>query len=216
MVQLLLKKGALVNEKSFRGMTALHIATKYDLPRIMSILLKQGADTNILDDNGNTPVTCATFNVYHLKSCLVKELALRKFEGQLVCDQNMDWLKSGANCRYRSPTFFRRCLKELGIMKKTSVYKNYSLYDILKMRTNLNKLFFLVKNEKFYRAFKIASKVKISAKIYDVKNIFDVVLQAIEKLKPEEDKLESIFKNHLPSVPIRKIANYIIQDLYLE
>lgn len=58
--QALIDAQALVNEQTHLGKTALWWAASYDYPLIVKILLENGADSTIADDEGRTPSDVAT------------------------------------------------------------------------------------------------------------------------------------------------------------
>ena len=59
-LKLLIEKGADLNARNDRKETALFISARYDVPfEITDILLKAGADPNIQDINGDTPLIVA-------------------------------------------------------------------------------------------------------------------------------------------------------------
>ena len=55
-IQRLLDLGADVNIRNYKGKTALHCAAKAGFVRVMDVLVKNGADVNAADDNGETPL----------------------------------------------------------------------------------------------------------------------------------------------------------------
>ena len=59
MVKLLLASGAEVNQKNFRGATALMIAAAAGSPSVVRYLLEKGADVNARDQEGNTVLAYA-------------------------------------------------------------------------------------------------------------------------------------------------------------
>ncbi len=59
MVKLLIANGADVNQKNFRGMTALMAAAIDGIPSVVRYLLEQGADVNAVDKDGTTALMCA-------------------------------------------------------------------------------------------------------------------------------------------------------------
>ena len=59
MVKLLIANGAEVNQKNFRGGTALMAAAVDGIPSVLRYLLQQGADVNASDKDGTTALMCA-------------------------------------------------------------------------------------------------------------------------------------------------------------
>ena len=59
MVKLLIASGAEVNQKNFRGATALMVAAGAGTPSVVRYLLEKGADVNARDREGNTVLTYA-------------------------------------------------------------------------------------------------------------------------------------------------------------
>ena len=55
-VQRLLNLGANVDVRNYKGKTALHCATKVGFVRVIEVLLKNRADVNATDKNGETPL----------------------------------------------------------------------------------------------------------------------------------------------------------------
>ncbi|KAF8344870.1 ankyrin repeat-containing domain protein [Amanita rubescens] len=59
-LQLLLKRGVDVNQKGWRGGTALHSGAMYGHSEIIQFLIRNGAEINIFDQRGLTPLHCAS------------------------------------------------------------------------------------------------------------------------------------------------------------
>jgi ankyrin repeat protein len=55
LVQLLLDRGAKVDQQDNKGRTALYWAVKQELPDVIAVLLKAGADPDLAAADGNTP-----------------------------------------------------------------------------------------------------------------------------------------------------------------
>jgi ankyrin repeat protein len=60
-VMLLLRRGANINARGFKGHTALHECAFYNRPAMADLLLSRGADPNVKDDDGRTPADLAIF-----------------------------------------------------------------------------------------------------------------------------------------------------------
>ncbi len=59
-LQLLIKRGVDVNQKGWRGGTALHSGAMYGHAKIIQFLIRNGAEINIFDQRGLTPLHCAS------------------------------------------------------------------------------------------------------------------------------------------------------------
>lgn len=217
MVKLLVREGILVNEKMGDGETALHAVCwednySYTKKRIIRFLLRNDADVNVLNNSGNTPLTCSNTNY---EKIFVKKLAILKHENQFICQKNLEYLN-----QKRVRKIWQDCIKELELLSGTKFFKNYSLYDVLKIFFKQNeKLFTLIKNERFKAAFQLAmSNMRASIKYFgnDLANIFYVAGIRVDVIQSEEKKLGSIFKHYLPELVIRKTASFIYEDEYLE
>lgn len=118
-VKILLDYGAQMNEKSLNGETALLKASLVGKVKIVQTLLEHGADMNILDDDGDTPLTCSSLET---EKMLVKKIATLKYEKQVVCDENLDYLQDFKGSR----RYFNECLEELNRMKEVKINKEIS------------------------------------------------------------------------------------------
>ena len=58
-VELLLAKGAVIDQTNKLGWTALHMAVDFGKPRVVKLLLEKGAKTDIVDRSNNTPLDMA-------------------------------------------------------------------------------------------------------------------------------------------------------------
>lgn len=76
-INLLVEKGINLNEKQLKGRfnrTPLHIAIFYNLKNISNYLLELGAEVNVQDGNGNTPLSEAIFKYNGDDDFLIKLL----------------------------------------------------------------------------------------------------------------------------------------------
>lgn len=216
MVEVLLKNGANVNQIGKYGETALHTATLdciYITPEdkeILLLLIKYGADVNISDFDGRTPLKDASKGYEEI---MVKELARLTFENQLICLKNLKHLRRNMELG----KVFNDCLYELCKMKDLKFYHDISLYDILKMQKQRKKLTFLTRNKDVCAAY-----VKLSeyyetffGHYFHLGDIFNEALKRKNILESEEEKLKSVFKDYkLPELVIRKVAYLVHEDLF--
>lgn len=218
MIELLVKKGARnqINERLKKGKTPLHIAceTWRSYTEIVHILCKYGADPNILDDHGNTPLLTLSVHsdeVDEIEEALIEELAWLSFMGKPICPENLDWIQEYKELR----NILQSCLKELQIIKNHKFYSSYTLFDVLKVRPRSNKLTLLTKNHDFVEAFKSSwdrKSFKRYGKILD--DIFEEAVKSRDAINLEEIKLYSIFKGILPELVICKLAYLTNEDLF--
>ena len=90
MVNLYIKNGANVNERSPNNSTALHLAVEYNDPKIVSILLENHASTEVINDNSETPLDIAKrnnneeiirlFNIYNTIRSISSQLMISLIE----------------------------------------------------------------------------------------------------------------------------------------
>lgn len=208
-----LKNGSDVNATTKEGKTALHTAGHYR-DETVRILLDHGADLNIQDKFGSTPFTSSN-NVI-----MMKELAKMRFEGEYICDTNLKYLEFQMKLRERVGINFNSCLEELKKLKDRIIFNSYSLYDILKMRTQTKKLFRLVKNEAFVAAFVQGCDFNLY-KWYgeDLKEIFNDAIKRRDMILPEKNKIyeSGLGKQFLlPNEITEMIADFATEHLHYE
>lgn len=212
MIELFIKKGVPVDEKSFKGRSALHAACGIVNPHCAKVLFEHNADVNILDSDGKTPFEYVV-NA-RVQALMIREFAILSFESKTICDENLYYLLIDESIR----NGFKNCSEELEKMKDVKFYSNYSLLDVLQMRRNRKKLTRLVRNVDFVEAFKSGwSRETFKNYASDL----DIIILEAEERKTnwisEEKKLLSIFKDFLPELVIRKLAFHVkCQDLYFE
>lgn len=227
MVELLLDNGANVNdkaEKEYGGATALHRACEYDgreddddddwvdyasvvkKEKIIRLLLQRGADISILNDSQISPLQNAPRGKVFVA---LQELATLAFENELICHENLEFLKRN-EVLYET---FENCFKELEKMKKWKFYENYSLYDIFHMRKSPKQLIYLLKNKKLVDKYtSVSGNYKYEFKNYSYDfhyTLFRKTKYRAMTLESEEKKLVSIFKDYLPKLVIHKIAYFV-------
>lgn len=213
-VNLLLRKGVNINERSIDGRTALHWAVSSCYPEIIPTLIENGTDLNILDRPGGTPLTRAC--KFHIQRTLVQELTKSKFEGQIVCPVNIEFINRNNNLQ----KIFEDSLIELKRLKDLKFYKGYTLYDILKMRKYRIKLANLMRNENLVKAFTVCRNRELFRFLGDeLDDVFKTSLNRTRNLQTVENNINSIFKNYkytLPNIAVQKIAYFVNEDLFYE
>lgn len=221
MTKLLVKNGAKsqINERLIYGKTALHRVCEIQTsayPSNLHLLIKYGADPNILDDDGNTPLMLIfpKFSVVgckKLEEAMIEELAIMKFKNNFICQENLEYIMKEARLKKK----FNECLAELKKMKDYKFYNQITLYDFIKSRNNVKKLISLISNEKFVTEFQSSWNRK-SYKHYGklVDNIFEDIKEAKEILLNEEKHLWLIFKDYLPELVISNLAYVAHEDCW--
>lgn len=215
-VEMLLKRGASVNAKSLTdGKTALHAVLFHPdftdtEKRMIRMLLKYGADVNIPDHKSLIPLKDLP---KHKVQFVIRELAKSRFGGQLVCRKNLDHLEKYGYLK----KLFDECLIELQKMKSFELYKNLSLYDILKMKKQPRKLILLTKDEDFVTVFRLCwNPDSYSNYGFDLNDIFEKALKKRDALLQEEQKIASIFKDILSESVITEISYFTNEHLFNE
>jgi len=87
-VQRLLNLGANVDVRNYKGRTALHCATKVGFVRVIEVLLKNRADVNATDKNGETPLFDAIRSTIKKVEKKVEVTSLLLSNGALVNHEN--------------------------------------------------------------------------------------------------------------------------------
>ncbi|WP_143689805.1 ankyrin repeat domain-containing protein [Wolbachia endosymbiont of Nilaparvata lugens] len=105
LVELLLKKGAIVNAIDNLGMTPLHFALKYDNEKLVELLLEKGANISSVDMRGQTSLHIA---VHYGREELVKLLLKKGANVNAVDNKGMTPLSIVASDTYcDKPTLIR-------------------------------------------------------------------------------------------------------------
>lgn len=208
-IKMLVKRGIDINEKSLNGKTALHAVCCTPHPYSVYTLLKYGADPNIMDNDGKTPIMYSEYLCIQI--AMVEEFAKLKFENRPICSQNSKLLQADEILR----TIFDNCLDLLQKMKNIKIYNGYTLYDI-KMKKYRRKLALLAQNKDFVVACKLSKNHVF--KFYQ-NDLFDNILGDILKRKDilleDEKKMLSIFKEFLPELVISKVVYYLNEHLFI-
>ena len=83
-VNLLLQRGAKINSRGFEGHTALHEAAFFNRLEMAELLLSNGADPNLKDDAGKTPMDLAHLAGKNDRIPLINLLIRYGAPGQLI------------------------------------------------------------------------------------------------------------------------------------
>lgn len=211
------KKKFQINQKWDNGVTALHLASGISEPEILKFLLSRGADVNIMDDNGETPLTKTISTVKNEDNTLIKHLAKLKLENKFICEKNLDCLFKRRESWKMLTNFF----DELQRMKNIKFYNDISFYDVLEMKKNPKKLILLCKNKDFEKGFMSHRRIHITPNNsfpnfgHEMDAIFLHYYYKSYVFQRKEKKLISILKNHLPELAISRIAYYANKHLFL-
>lgn len=238
MVEMLLKKGARVNDRFEYNQTLLHIVCHSEnelknhlmlsnindhenlyissnvkaKSKLALILLKHGANYDAIDEWRNTPL--AYMHTDSVK-CLVKEFAAFKFESESDSIEAEDSTHSSDFKRK-----WVQCFHELQRMKDINVYNDITLYEIFSMRKQIKRLTLLTKNAEFLQKFEWTTNNEV-LNYYD-DYLKDIVRNAINKreiLESEEKKIiESGLakKFSLPTEIVQKIAYITCEEVFFE
>lgn len=203
MVELLIKRGAKINEKSMYEESALHRACNCMNPHCVEVFFEHGADVNVLNMYDDPPLRYAWKP--KIQEILVREFAIWRLESRTICDENLELLEELSLTRV-----FKECLEELKIMKGVKFYGRISLYDIILMRRCRKKMTRLVKNKNFVDAFTFAwDRDAFKHYAWDLDKLFVEAEERRNKLRAEEKKLFLIFGEILPEVVVRKVAFHV-------
>lgn len=206
-VELLLEYGAEINERQWKGKTALHHISRPSIPGFskLSLLLRNGADLDILDDEGQTPLE-VIYRHFADKVILIKEFARLKIEGQIICRENWEFIHGNRELEKS----FKVCLSQLKKMKSYKIQNNFSMYDLYS-RKKMKTLVTLMKNKNFIDKFET---LKNQFKHYgdDLDFTFKIAASRRNFLQCEEEKLYSVLKDYLPDLVINHIAFFICEE----
>lgn len=216
---LLLSRGADVNAKNFAGRTALYKACCCHDDRMIGFLLKRGADIRVKSINGETPFTTLIkskaysqqrSNYMRSYQLIVKELSRLRDE-DFPLDDDMKLMKKVPIAE----NFFRKCMSELGEMKRIKFFGPHTYHSVLKVLKDSKKLAKLTKNEKFLQDFE-SNLVKFPCYGQDLREILKEAVQLRKNMEMVHSRLHYVFNDLLPDVVIRNIAeNLTVEDLPL-
>ena len=83
-IELLVSQGCLVDSRNREGLTPLMMAALYDEPSTFQMLLQNGADPSLKDNDGLSPLHYAAKVVVHLLSTTCYHLVLTLIQGPML------------------------------------------------------------------------------------------------------------------------------------
>lgn len=215
-IDFLLSKGAEINDTGRLGFTALCQACSCQHEKMISALLKRGADINVETDEGDTPF-CELTEVIRddnsLEKCIVvmvKEFSRLSFENHFISANNIDLIRSDIP---KAQEHFDKCKKELSEMANTIFYTPYSFYSIFKKSIKMKKLGNLAKNEDLVKQFETNLQRFFYFKS-DLQTIWEKAIKIRNEADAVFDRLSLVFHDYLPEVVIEILTkNLTLNDL---
>lgn len=211
-IDILVANGADVNarDKNF-GWTALHYLCNGNKLGAIKLALKKGADVNVEDEDGKTPVLLLDLNDSSYPECMITMIrALAK--STTISKTNMDYVQSHTV----EQKLFQKYSKGISLLKSLVFYAPHSYYSVLGMRNNLKKLAKLTMNDDFVAAFK---NNLTSFTLYrdDLRVIFKDAVRVRDELLRIRCFLKTGFGDFLPDVVLDNVAkNLSIRDVKFE
>lgn len=219
LVEILVKRGADVNEKYSQHVRPLHVECgRYASKDIITILIKTGAEISPENQFGNTPFSfLSSLLIGHdqievCKFIFIKKFAQRYFRGVEVSRKDMGLVQANPESREK----FEKCLAELTEMKNTIQFYGSCTYYFVFLKKLLNpKIVKIVNNENFFSKFSTGLS-KFQHYSDDLIKVFQEVNELNDGLKIVFDRLKNIFNDYIPDVVIRILAeNLTVEDLPL-
>lgn len=195
MVNLFLEKGADINQRDGqkKNQTVIYAAKSR---RIIRILLEHGADINIVDKDNNTPLMCARDQ--KKKILLVRVLAKLNFAGEEIHPKNLECIRKDSYLHW----LFTECLSELEEFKTYVIYKDFTLYDLLKMRKQVKKFALLTGKDDFISVLKTERlHVKFSCYVEDLRRLYSEATYKKELVEKAQKNIYESGLNKAFSVP---------------
>lgn len=165
-----LKHGANVNRRTNAGLTPLHRACMNRHELLIQILLENGADIDIQDGDGDTPLLKMRLNQNNLGPMvrLTRYIAYTRFknkkesvnkkrkngddECQIIDVDNDDYDKNVAAIERRPIlwTHYKSCYWELMKMKKCVICHYFTFFDMLDWPNNRERMVALMRKSQFF------------------------------------------------------------------
>ena len=208
-LDLLLKRGARVNETTNTGLTALHVACENQLAEVTAVLLAFGANLNACNQKGKTPFELlpnspsseATARV------IIREAVKREALGQSLCE---GYKQMAQSCETYS-RFEQECRKEIKRMRSQKIDTEDSAISFFYIfSTDEEKLTALARNETIVTAFESSGYMSLF-RIYasELTTKFEPAIKRANFLMSVEDYLGDVLGDTLPPPIVQEIAAYI-------
>lgn len=183
--------------------------------QLISLLIRKGADISIKTKNGKTVLSVLKPHRVNYDDCvnvLIKEFAKLTFLSLPVPSADMEFIQSVP----KTQRYFEQSVNELKQMSNTKFYGSHTHFSVLMMTKNMKKLRRLTQNEEFLEKFE-NSLPTFSCYGNDLRIVVEEAIQLRDELRAVVSRLIAVFKNFLPDIVIRKLAeNLTLQDLPLE
>lgn len=214
-IDYLISRGAEINAKTHGYQnTTLHAACNNNNHRIISLLIRKGANIDVRNWAGETPFSkldAKGKNYHKALVAMIKEFSKLNFENVPILESDMHLIQNNSDAR----KYFDNCVVELKKMSET-FWGSQTFYSILKQTVSIKKLANLSRNVDL---LKVAEDNLCKFTYYesDLQRIFDQVIHVRDRLVEVESRLQALFGDFLPNLIIRELADYLtVEDLPLE
>ncbi|XP_058793160.1 serine/threonine-protein phosphatase 6 regulatory ankyrin repeat subunit B-like [Phymastichus coffea] len=211
MVEFLLEAGAKIDALSNYG-TALHAACNKQHLGNIQLLLRYGANVNLLDNSNRTPFTVLTSStcleqITKQYRSFIRYFVLLRDKKQVVSDQDMNYV----HCHSEMQTYFDDCKTELDTIKNTVLLPGFSYYSIFEM--NRRELAFQTRSRHFVKKYTNNLTRKLFPKYYDeIRFEFELAAKLRRKLNVIEKLLYKLLLPRLSNLPLERIIYYFYVD----
>ncbi|WP_333024021.1 ankyrin repeat domain-containing protein [Wolbachia endosymbiont of Pentidionis agamae] len=172
-IEKLIKNGADVNAKDEYEMTALHLAAQNGHIEVADLLLKNEADVDGTNKDGETPLSITKdlkIRRLFMKKCITK---LEISNPDIVSNEEFKKSEKIIKNDHYLNSYYAQCIEELKRLKKTKIENTeVTVYDILEEK-NLDKLVSYAENkilEKSYHASDIRKQWKKAKELQKLKD----------------------------------------------
>lgn len=217
LISLLVRNGADINLKMNNGKSVLHLACQKAFVKTVSCLIYCGASISEIDDAGMTLIQylnntrTSSLQRRLIFASFIKVFAINIFNKMPVNNNDLNFIQTTLVTR----EIFEYCTKQLKFMNSIEFYDKHSMYSILMMSKNLKKLSTLINNKSFQRSFEICFHRRskwFPDYCKDLSRIWTIATEMNENAKIVTYRLNNIFKEYLPHIPIKILAAYLSPD----